>query len=130
MPEGRKVMSTLVLPLRQQEHEGRKAVQKYVEAVLIRAPCVKIWKTREEKRSEENITCEPRTHQSSWVMRLRRSRYNEIVLDTIRNLTNGSFHFMKPHESKWRLSASLHRVTIAPVTLNPFLRFTHCRMTS
>jgi hypothetical protein len=42
MPEGRKVMSTLVLPLRQQEHEGRKVVQNYVEAVLIRAPCVKI----------------------------------------------------------------------------------------
>jgi hypothetical protein len=42
MPEGRKVMSTLVLPLRQQEHKGRKAVQKYVQEVLIRAPCVKI----------------------------------------------------------------------------------------
>ena len=40
-----------------------------------------------------------------------------MVVDTIRNLTDGSFHFMNTHESKWRLSAPLHRVTIAPVTL-------------
>lgn len=110
MPEGRKVMSTLVLTLRQQEHEGRKAVQNYVEALLIRAPCVKIWKTR-----EENNTCEPRNRQSSWARRLRRSRNNEMVVDTIRNLTNATFHFMNTHESKWKLSVPLHRVTIAPV---------------
>jgi len=44
-----------------------------------------------------------------------------MVVGTIRNLTNGSFHFMKPHECKWRLSAPVHRVTIAPVTLMPLL---------
>jgi len=115
-PEGSKVMSTLVLPPRQQEHEGRKAAQNYVEVVLIRVQRVKIWKTR-----EENITCEPRNHQSSWVRRIRRSRNNEMVVVTKRNLTNGSFHFMNPHESKWRLSAPFHRVTIGPVTLLPFL---------
>jgi hypothetical protein len=40
-----------------------------------------------------------------------------MVVDTIRNLTNGSFHFMNRHEIKWRLSAPLNRITTAQVTL-------------